>query len=168
MAQPELTLNWEGPYVMKDLVNTNFPGFYCISSYRNGKPSKLLYIGQSNSGSIMGRLRQHEDSWFSDYRSVKVHYCVLTREELGRLGKKGVLCVENALIYAYDPERNKGNRFMLRSDMAYNTYLIRNTGNLPKKFEPILDMEKLAEDYFRNGVRKKKVETKKRDSGWLI
>lgn len=165
MADPELILEWEGPFVMKDIEALNYPGFYCISSYRNGKPSKLLYIGQSTTGSIRKRLSDHEEKWFSEYRGIRIHYAILSRKDVTMLGRNGILCVENAMIFAYDPERNQVSKYSVRNDIHYNSFIVKNKGALPMKFDKVLDMRKVAEDCYR-GTKKKKVTKKKKDDNY--
>ena len=139
----QMTLKWMGPFTMDQLDYAVHPGFYAIVTFRNGVPNHLLYIGQATDDTIKRRLTKHKSKWFDEHRGIRIYIACLTPEDHIYLGSDGILCIENALIYKYDPERNKDCRYYLKPKFGYHMYLIKNTGKRPFGFSPILDMQRV-------------------------
>ncbi len=143
MVKKTIELKWAESTTYADVKNSNHPGFYCITTVYNGQPSKLLYIGKSSGGSIKGRLSNHKKDWLSKYHGVRITFARLSPEVHDSLSDEDILCIENAMIYAYEPIENTQGKNKLREDFANHCFTLKHSGYTPYKFKPTLDMEKL-------------------------
>ncbi len=154
MAQPVIELVWKESKPYNEITKSNYPGFYCITTEYKGEPSKLLYIGKSDDGNIKTRLSSHKRQWLDKYHGVRVSFAPLSYDSFEKLNKEDILCIENALIYKYDPIENTTNRYKLKENFVDHCFIIKNSGHLPIKFESKLSMEDLYKSY-RPGEKQK-------------
>ena len=168
MSIPPIQLHWSEPVQYDKMEKSNYPGFYCIMTYYLGKPSKLLYIGQSFSSSIKSRMADHKRKWLNKYNGTRISFAPLSYYD--KVDLADVLCIENALIYAYQPIENTQGISTLRPDFEDHLFMIKNTGSVPIKMKSSLNMAALLDSY-EPGTKKKRTtprKSTKNDDGYVF